>query len=1571
MEYCRKQGIDEGSWKCGAGMEWTAAVADGMACTASHTHNSVVVSPSVIISNKEPNSHIIRKTKPKNQLNYADVADEGKMDSSNSSSMLASKQQLPAHDYHDDDIDNNDDSADDHYNEPNYNANEDIEDKGPDYPDVDNVDHEPNCNANNANEDKGPDYPDVDNVDHEPNCNANNANEDKGPADVDHRDFLSFHHQDFDLMFPFFLTLDQDMRILQAGSGLRKVCPQICNSGGVEVKDVLQISYPVHQSWASLKEQILSEQYLLSELPGQAAVRQRRLVLMTHQGLLLVGSLVTTIAGSTSKHASIKGGQGIVHGSSLAVHHQAAACTSKDNSRLALLASTDDLNDLELQNTINTRFVGSPKVEGLDDLKARGMLLTDLPGLDLSVDFLLLSEQHQAELHQKEMIGLDVAACTEQAVDEHKDKSVEAHFPTWNRNGVSHSFNASGSRHNPPPSVLRAEDGSHAPASAAIHLLDTLLSGGKIHPEDVTRVRDSLLKAGDRPWQPLNVSAVRPVGNSLFGEDDDSEVNMALQHLLCGPPQGFFHQDYPSSAANLVSTMGSDALGSSSSNVILSSSMSGIRQRSVGDLKISNAKSMGLKTKRPSASLLGYLRASSSLMTMSKSNDNIVLNSSALGSHTSDILTASADDEEAAEAADPSIGRQTSNAFKLGSSSPNIHQETSKSPHFSCALVRSGVESTSGMRSLGHHVTSHRRGFSALDAVCRSGPNAVTSDDFHALKTTTTISTNLSILLTSNSNGIDDVVGDTKNDDHGTSPVEEITAAASAPTNVASLTAVYHNYRAGKSSEFHRVGSSRFRQAAPEDPSGFQSDRKHLPATSSPKHPTVEIQATLLALQASHDDEDYRPEATSLTLQERNDEDRATRLRSLIPEPAQLSLRGDLTNKAGTSEAYRITTQSRVSRDPAPATTREYNAISKSFSHTVSGRAHAKPSDVLKNLTSKYKGGGGLSFQRVKERIKKFLSFSASWMSNDSKQDKHDSQFNTAGTVLPLIPSTVTSFHKLVPDRLLSDRKAGAPPISGMPTPLSALANPAEDHHVHHEDMLQDSRMMTSYHDAEGLLPSSQVKDIMDSGLHRNRSMPSSMSAVLQNALLQPLSYQSGAIGEVVQAGSTIGEVVQAGSTTQLPTQPPLFANSSSSPRDMSVEGTLDEYKSVEGTLDKDNSFEDRNTLLINQQCGQAECIDGSPPSMGHYFTSVSPFNNYCAATDRSSGRPANADSDLGDSGKKEPAPAKLPFTRKQMSGLKKLVVNRVGRQERMRISLVSEPTDLLAGVLSGIDEWQFDPFVLSQASFGRPLSVLTFTLFKKAGLIDSFHLNSTKLARFLLRIEEGYPSNPYHGATHAADVLHTLHVIMTRGGVLRALSRAESLPAGRHNGHRPLSEHDGKDRDQSQQKESEDSPLEASSFTLLTCYIAAMVHDFDHRGVNNDFLIRSGDPLALLYNDISPQENHHIAAAFTLMRNEQYDFIPSLRNQGFSSKVKTLLRKYVIDLVLSTDMRQHFALTSLLSTKVVSSRKQSNQKSFICSPSKDVSPDRHHYLHFGATTSLRRRHDEGREGSTPVTAAI
>ena len=44
--------------------------------------------------------------------------------------------------------------------------------------------------------------------------------------------------------------------------------------------------------------------------------------------------------------------------------------------------------------------------------------------------------------------------------------------------------------------------------------------------------------------------------------------------------------------------------------------------------------------------------------------------------------------------------------------------------------------------------------------------------------------------------------------------------------------------------------------------------------------------------------------------------------------------------------------------------------------------------------------------------------------------------------------------------------------------------------------------------------------------------------------------------------------------------------------------------------------------------------------------------------------------------------------------------------------------------------------------------------------------------------------------------------------------------------------------------------------------YWAALVHDYEHGGLNNDFLVKTAHPLAITYSDQSPLEHHHVAAA-------------------------------------------------------------------------------------------------------------
>lgn len=183
---------------------------------------------------------------------------------------------------------------------------------------------------------------------------------------------------------------------------------------------------------------------------------------------------------------------------------------------------------------------------------------------------------------------------------------------------------------------------------------------------------------------------------------------------------------------------------------------------------------------------------------------------------------------------------------------------------------------------------------------------------------------------------------------------------------------------------------------------------------------------------------------------------------------------------------------------------------------------------------------------------------------------------------------------------------------------------------------------------------------------------------------------------------------------------------------------------------------------------------------------------------------------------------------------------------------------------------WQFDAFELDRVTQGHPLSTLAFYLMSETGLISQLNLNSKKLARYLCFIEDGYLDNPYHNKVHAADVLQTLHMIVTSGGLIQ-----------------------GEDH-----------------LNHLGCYLAAVVHDFEHVGLSNDYLRGTHDPLAMRYNDQAPMENHHLASALSALDLPQHSFLSRV-----CSSDRLHLRKTLIDMVLATDMKQHFSIVSQFRT--------------------------------------------------------
>ncbi|XP_056629673.1 cAMP-specific 3',5'-cyclic phosphodiesterase isoform X1 [Diorhabda carinulata] len=189
------------------------------------------------------------------------------------------------------------------------------------------------------------------------------------------------------------------------------------------------------------------------------------------------------------------------------------------------------------------------------------------------------------------------------------------------------------------------------------------------------------------------------------------------------------------------------------------------------------------------------------------------------------------------------------------------------------------------------------------------------------------------------------------------------------------------------------------------------------------------------------------------------------------------------------------------------------------------------------------------------------------------------------------------------------------------------------------------------------------------------------------------------------------------------------------------------------------------------------------------------------------------------------------------------------------------------------IDQWGIDIFRIGELSNGKPLTCVAYTTFSNRDLLKTMNIPPKTFITFMMTLEDHYvKENPFHNSLHAADVAQGTHVLL-------------NTPA----------------------LESVFTPLE-----ITAALFAACIHDVDHPGLTNQFLINSSSELALMYNDESVLENHHLAVAFKLLSNDGCDIFCNM-----TKKQRQTLRKMVIDMVLSTDMSKHMTLLADLKTMV------------------------------------------------------
>ncbi|CAI2378850.1 unnamed protein product [Moneuplotes crassus] len=207
--------------------------------------------------------------------------------------------------------------------------------------------------------------------------------------------------------------------------------------------------------------------------------------------------------------------------------------------------------------------------------------------------------------------------------------------------------------------------------------------------------------------------------------------------------------------------------------------------------------------------------------------------------------------------------------------------------------------------------------------------------------------------------------------------------------------------------------------------------------------------------------------------------------------------------------------------------------------------------------------------------------------------------------------------------------------------------------------------------------------------------------------------------------------------------------------------------------------------------------------------------------------------------------------------------------------------TRIYANALEKFDESQFDPFAFFLNVGDASFQYLMYKIFTIYGLMGPFNIPLKKLCKFSEEMQKGYSEeNEFHCPAHIVDTLQAMHYMYTTANLKKYLKKGD----------------------------------------ILASFFANIIHDYEHPGYTNQFIVRIKHPLALRYNDKNVLENHHLASSFKVLLQPEYNFLENLSNESFFE-----LRKISIQAVLSNS--SYFDLLARLKVKLDSKFPTENQE--------------------------------------------
>ncbi|KAJ3058187.1 cGMP-specific 3',5'-cyclic phosphodiesterase, partial [Quaeritorhiza haematococci] len=178
---------------------------------------------------------------------------------------------------------------------------------------------------------------------------------------------------------------------------------------------------------------------------------------------------------------------------------------------------------------------------------------------------------------------------------------------------------------------------------------------------------------------------------------------------------------------------------------------------------------------------------------------------------------------------------------------------------------------------------------------------------------------------------------------------------------------------------------------------------------------------------------------------------------------------------------------------------------------------------------------------------------------------------------------------------------------------------------------------------------------------------------------------------------------------------------------------------------------------------------------------------------------------------------------------------------------------------ISLIRSWTFDTHIYSCTD--NMLLVALHKMFHDLGYHSLFSIPEQKLIQYTLTVRKNYRRNAYHNFTHAVSVTHMLYSLIIHFDIRAIFDETE----------------------------------------LYAMFIAALNHDIDHRGTNNQFQKTAHTALADFYST-SVMERHHFNHAVNILNTEGHNMFESMSQEDYKKCMKCLEK-----CILATDLALHF----------------------------------------------------------------